>query len=696
MNTIHEKGSDAKILLTGVFGPFAQDDEYGSRKVNPMELYHNQVTRLQGPFSLRMFHRTFGLLMIEANIDAPCTILEFAPLDRFIDEIKNNSYDIIGINGIQPNILKVQKMCEEIRKHSPETSIVIGGHIASKDDLDQFIDADHVCKGDGIKWFRKFLGEDVDAPIKHPALKSGFGTRIMGTSIPSNNTAGVLIPSVGCPMGCNFCSTSALFGGKGKSVSFFETGDELYNVLVQLEDKLKVTSFFVLDENFLLYKNRALRLLKLMEENNKSWEFYVFSSARVIESYTMEQLISLGISWVWMGLEGENSQYNKLDGVDTIELVKKLQYNGIRVLGSTIIGMEEHSPENIDEAINFAVKHDTDFHQFMLYTPLSGTPLYEEHKAKGNLLSEEECPVHDVHGQERFNFIHKNIPKGSETQYLLNAFQRDFDINGPSICRISRTNLLGWKKHIKHSDKRIAKRFKGTTRGIGSVYSGSLWAMAHYYKNDDHLYNRMKKILHDMYRSLGLITRIISPVVGRFILFQIKKEEKRLNEGWTYEPTMIYEKNLKALELEQKDAIKAVGVIEKPAYDLSLVKERCFDLMTDIRNQVTEKKEYGQEQLSSLYDQLMEKTDQYQVKEKLSEKIDVAAKQMRSIRANMLEKYESAQMQMDEIHQTMTSKYSASKKQIDEIHQAFEKKCAESRKSFESTYEMLERKLQLM
>jgi radical SAM superfamily enzyme YgiQ (UPF0313 family) len=33
-------------------------------------------------------------------------------------------------------------------------------------------------------------------------------------------TAATLVPSVGCPLGCNFCSTSAMFGGKGRFVSF--------------------------------------------------------------------------------------------------------------------------------------------------------------------------------------------------------------------------------------------------------------------------------------------------------------------------------------------------------------------------------------------------------------------------------------------------------------------------------------------
>ena len=88
---VHPLGSKARILLTSVFGPYAIDDEYGSRRINPMELYHNQVTREQGPFSLRMFHRSFGLMMIQSNIDAPCTLLDFPSLDRFISEIRDHS-----------------------------------------------------------------------------------------------------------------------------------------------------------------------------------------------------------------------------------------------------------------------------------------------------------------------------------------------------------------------------------------------------------------------------------------------------------------------------------------------------------------------------------------------------------------------------------------------------------------------------
>ena len=61
-----------------------------------------------------------------------------------------------------------------------------------------------------------------------------------------------------------------------------------------------------------------------------------------------------------------------------VTVSRRLATHGITVLGSSIIGLEEHTPENIDEVIDHAVRHDTDFHQFMLYTPSPGTPLYAE------------------------------------------------------------------------------------------------------------------------------------------------------------------------------------------------------------------------------------------------------------------------------------------------------------------------------
>jgi len=252
----HPKGTQARILLSSVFGPYARDDEFGSRSINPMELYHNQVTRAQGSFSLRMFHRSWGIMLIQANISAPCTVLDFPTRNDFEREITAHPYDVIGISSIIVNIAKVREMCRMIRKLSPNSTIVIGGHIAAIPGVDKMIDADHIVRGEGVSWMRRYLGEDESAPIRHPAIVSGMRTRIMGVRLPERKggTGATIIPSVGCPMGCNFCTTSAFFGGKGNFVNFFEGGDELFEVMQQMETELKVQSFFVMDENFVLHR----------------------------------------------------------------------------------------------------------------------------------------------------------------------------------------------------------------------------------------------------------------------------------------------------------------------------------------------------------------------------------------------------------------------------------------------------------
>lgn len=553
---VHPLGSQANILLTSVFGPFAQDDEYGSRAVNPMELYHNQVTREQGPFSLRMFHRSFGLILMKENIDAPCTLLDFPDLKRFEEEISENSYDIVGISAIMPNIGKVAKMCRMIRAHLPRAVIVVGGHIANMPGLENRIDADHICRGDGVRWFRRYLGLDENAPVRHPYELSGFGTRILGIGLRDDprTTAAVLIPSVGCPVGCNFCSTSALFGGKGRFVNFYETGDELFKVMHDLETAHGVQSFFVMDENFLLHRRRALRLLELMEEKGKSWSLFVFSSGRVLKSYSIEQLVRLGVSWVWMGLEGKESSYEKLSGVDTRLLVSELQSHGIRVLGSTIIGLESHTPENMDAVIDYAVSHDTVFHQFMLYTPIPGTPLYEHHRKNGTLLDEDERPAADNHGQYRFNYAHEHIRDGRETGFLREAFLRDFRVNGPSLARMIRTMISGWRRYRHHPDACIRRRFRRETRGLATAYAAALWAMARWYRSDSRMHAKLAGILKEIYAEFGFKARIAAAAMGIYAYLAIGREHRRLESGWTYEPPTFHERNLKALALEKRAA----------------------------------------------------------------------------------------------------------------------------------------------
>lgn len=539
----HPKGKRARILLTSVFGPYAQDDEFGSRSINPMELYHNQVTRAQGSFSLRMFHRSWGIMLIQANISAPCTVLDFPTQQDFARELKQHQYDVVGITSIIVNLAKVREMCRMIRSLSPNATIVVGGHVAAIPGIEHMIDADHIVRGEGVSWMRRYLGEDEKAPVRHPAIVSGMRTRIMGIRVPDRkgSTAATIIPSVGCPMGCNFCTTSAFFGGKGKFVNFFETGDELYDVMCRMEQDLKVRSFFVMDENFLLHRERAMRLLEKMKEGRKSWSMSVFASANAIRKYTMQELVELGVSWLWMGLESPQATYNKLQGAQTQQLTRELREHGIRVQGSTIIGLEHHTPDNIMAEIEHAVAHDTDFHQFMLYTPVPGTPLYQQMSEQGRMLSDVDYA--DVHGQFKFNFKHAAISRDDSKRFLDWAFWRDFEINGPSLYRISRTLLAGWRRYKDFPDARVRERFEHEMNRLSGIYGSALWAMERQFRTVNRSgSDQIRALRQEFKKESGLFSRLMPAILGPVLLWTTRREERRLARGKTYEPPTILER----------------------------------------------------------------------------------------------------------------------------------------------------------
>ncbi len=221
--TPHLEGTHARVLLASVFGPYAQDDEFGSRASNPMELYHNQVTRAQGAFSLRMFHRSWGIMMIQANISAPCTVLDFPTREAFARELTSQHYDVVGISSIVTNIGKAREMCRMVRRLSPHSTIVLGGHVTAIPAIESLTDAHHYVRGEGISWMRRYLGEDENAPIKHPEIVSGLQTRSMGVRLPERRgaTAATIIPSVGCPMGAT--SAPRLRSSEAKASSTIST-----------------------------------------------------------------------------------------------------------------------------------------------------------------------------------------------------------------------------------------------------------------------------------------------------------------------------------------------------------------------------------------------------------------------------------------------------------------------------------------
>ncbi len=446
-----------RILLTGVFGPFGVDDEYG-RKENIMELFHNQVTREQEIASFRFHHRSFGLYFIAENIDADVTVLDFPSKRRFEKEISKN-YDAVGISFITPNYVKAREMARITRTAAPETTIILGGHGAAIEGVEELIDCDHVVKGEGIRWMRRFLGQDPNAPIEHPILSSTERASIFGVPLPGIR-ANLLVPGVGCVNGCKFCSTSHFFGRT--YTPYLASGKALFDTACRIADQRGTDEFFVMDENFLKDRERAMALLAEMERHQRYFEFNIFSSAEAIVAFGLDNLVRLGVKYLWIGVESSSTQgnYEKNKGINPGELVRELRKRGVLVLASGILCMEHHTQENIQQDIDFMVDLEADFVQFMLFTPLPVTALYKDHQERG--LLRKDLPFEDWHGQKELAYKHPHFPGDAAEKWIAKAFRQDYQVNGSSMLRIIETSFRGysWLAGIVARDQLLEHRMQ--------------------------------------------------------------------------------------------------------------------------------------------------------------------------------------------------------------------------------------------
>jgi hypothetical protein len=212
------------------------------------------------------------------------------------------------------------------------------------------------------------------------------------------------------------------------------------------------------------------------------------------------------------------------------------------VQGSTIIGLEHHTPQNISDDIESAANYQTDFHQFMLYTPVPGTPLYQEMADQGRMLKDVDFA--DIHGQHKFNFRHAAISRDDSKRFLDFAFRRDYERNGPSLYRMCQTIFQGWKRYKDYPDPRVRERFRRQAKKLSGGYSAALWVMEREFKKvNEGVSARIHQLRCEIQKEFA-IARLTSTTLGPVLLWFNRREEKRLASGLTYEPPMFVERRV--------------------------------------------------------------------------------------------------------------------------------------------------------
>ena len=419
-----------RVLFSSVFKPFAENDMY-SRKESILELFHNQLTKYQGIFSLRTSYDSYGIHAIANNLGIPCTVLDFPTQKRFIREIKKN-YDYVGISSIVHNFQKVKWMVEQTRKISPRSKIIIGGFCAGIPDLQKVLDVDYVCIGEGISFMRELLGMTAEFEFKNPDVKTNL-QELLGVPLFGILKSPQVVIGLGCSYGCDFCSPSHFFGRR--HIRFYKTGRSLFEEISRISKKFNIDMITLIgDDNFLLDLNRAEELRRCIVKSGKVFNFLTFASADKIIDFGVEKLAEMGASVIWIGRESRFSDYPKNRNIDVKALVEELRHYGIKTILSSILLLDGHTKENIREDIDEHLACRPAFSQFSHYAPLPQTPLWDRMHDEGRLI--QGIPWEEMHAFNEPWFTHPDFTTQEAKDIQEEAYLRDFNELGPSWFRL--------------------------------------------------------------------------------------------------------------------------------------------------------------------------------------------------------------------------------------------------------------------
>jgi hypothetical protein len=434
---------EKRVLLSSICKPFgkAHGDGFGVHYEGT-----HQIMWAQGIFRPRGVTTQWGIDFIAANLQAPVVTLHYPSMKQFIRELRKG-YDYVGIAFVATTVHKMRPMVEAVRRHVPNTKIVLGGYGTTMADA-VLPEVDHICRGEGVAFMRELLGESIDAPIIQPHI-------IQDTSLFSLDLGriGYVFAGLGCPNGCDFCVTSHYF--KRRHLRLLPDGAAILAAIQRLHERdPTIASLWISDEDFLLNRARGREFLEAIRSSGMPPQsISVFASVKALSHFTAAELVEMGIDWIWIGYEGHRAGYKKMTGRSYEELFADLHHHGISILASMIIGFDYQTPEIIENEFLELMRLRPTMSQFLIYGPAYGTPLNERMKEEGRLLPTAEEP--DKHDGFNLVFEHPNIGVEEMQQIQRQLFHREYELLGPSVHRVIEDWTNGYANLKDHPAERV-------------------------------------------------------------------------------------------------------------------------------------------------------------------------------------------------------------------------------------------------
>lgn len=181
-----------------------------------------------------------------------------------------------------------------------------------------------------------------------------------------------------CPYSCNFCYCTLLAGGKYRARDLSLVIEELKTIESQ--------NIQIVDDDFLVDKTRLLEFIRLVRENKIEKTFICYSRADFVANNEdlVRELRSIGFMYFLVGLEAISNEelvaMNKQVNIDEnrrcIEVLRNANAHCIALMIAPLSADKEYFRKLYDFVKETKLLYVT----VSMFTPIPGTPLYEEYK----------------------------------------------------------------------------------------------------------------------------------------------------------------------------------------------------------------------------------------------------------------------------------------------------------------------------
>jgi radical SAM superfamily enzyme YgiQ (UPF0313 family) len=374
-------------------------------------------------------------------------------------DIKWADYVFISAMIVQRD--SVNEVIQRVKKLG--VKIVAGGPLFTTEP-EIFTEVDHLILNEAEITLAPFLADlakgeakHIYATIEHPAVTQ--------TPVPMWSLLNMkkyssmsLQYSRGCPFNCEFCDITFLDGRVPRT----KDRDQVVAELNALYNQGWRGSLFIVDDNFIGNKNKLKSeilpaLIRWQDDHKIPFSLFTEVSINISDDEDLMRMMTIaGFNRVFIGIETPNEasltecNKNQNNNRDLVAAVKKIQNNGMEVMGGFIVGFDNDPASIFKTQINFIQKSGIVTAMVGLLNAPRGTLLYQRMK-KENRLVEKSFTGDNMDAS--LNFMPKMNPKE-----LVKGYQHVLaTIYDPHHYYARISTLLQEYKPIAKTSKRIQK-----------------------------------------------------------------------------------------------------------------------------------------------------------------------------------------------------------------------------------------------